>query len=441
MKFIHLMILSMAIAALLRSATPTLVDLRTQTKSVDFTFANSTRPVKTGTLLPATCTTGDLYFKTDAPAGANLYACIALNTWATQGGIGVLGGDVTGQSISATVNRIQGRSVATTAPVTGQALVWNGTTTRWEPQTISGGNPTMSGDVTGPASATTVTQIQGRPIAASAPSSGQALIWNSTTTRWEPQALPSWSGPLSGDVTGQPSATTVTQIQGHAVSPALPQAGQTLVWNATSNSWEPQLLAAGGGTTSGAGVASQLGDFAMSKASSTLLNIGANCSASSPCNVRFGSIVYSFSSGASITLSSGTGDAYVYIASTGALTVGHNLSLICSAGCVAQAGITGFPSDSIPLFSWHATNGAWDSSVDERAFLSSKNVLPGTGMTASDTSGHTVLSADPAVIGLRTAVPVSSTSACTAGAWAVDSTYYYICVAPNSWRRMTLSTW
>jgi hypothetical protein len=37
----------------------TLVDLRTQSKSVDFSGANTTKPFKSGTVLPATCTVGD----------------------------------------------------------------------------------------------------------------------------------------------------------------------------------------------------------------------------------------------------------------------------------------------------------------------------------------------------------------------------------------------
>ena len=68
-------------------AAQTQIDLRTQAKNIDFTAANSTRPIKTGTVLPATCVPGDMFFKTDAPAGANLYGCTAANTWSVQGGI------------------------------------------------------------------------------------------------------------------------------------------------------------------------------------------------------------------------------------------------------------------------------------------------------------------------------------------------------------------
>lgn len=42
-------------------------------------------PLK-GTTAPATCTVGELFYDTDAPAGSNLYACTATNTWTLQAG-------------------------------------------------------------------------------------------------------------------------------------------------------------------------------------------------------------------------------------------------------------------------------------------------------------------------------------------------------------------
>ena len=70
----------------------TLVDLRTQSKSVDFTNASTTKPFKTGTSLPASCASGEAFFLTNAPAGTNLYVCAAANTWALQiGATGPMG--------------------------------------------------------------------------------------------------------------------------------------------------------------------------------------------------------------------------------------------------------------------------------------------------------------------------------------------------------------
>ena len=59
--------------------------------------------------------------------------------------------------------------VATTTPVTGQGLVYNGTS--WAPA----------------APVANATQIQGRNVATTAPTAGQVLAWNATTSKWEPQ--------------------------------------------------------------------------------------------------------------------------------------------------------------------------------------------------------------------------------------------------------------
>ncbi len=68
-----------------RSAGQTRVDLPSQTKRVDFSQATSTKPAKTGTVLPGACSVGEQFFKQDATAGTNLYGCVATNTWSLLG--------------------------------------------------------------------------------------------------------------------------------------------------------------------------------------------------------------------------------------------------------------------------------------------------------------------------------------------------------------------
>src|SRR5215470_182249 len=62
-------------------AQTTVVDLRTQSKSVDFSAAPSTKPMAVVTSLPANCTVGQLVFRSNAVAGSNLFGCTATNTW------------------------------------------------------------------------------------------------------------------------------------------------------------------------------------------------------------------------------------------------------------------------------------------------------------------------------------------------------------------------
>jgi hypothetical protein len=268
------------------SHSQTLVDLRTQSKSVDFSALPATRPVQVGTSLPSTCQVGQLFFKSDAVAGANLYGCGSANAWTVQ-------------------------------------------------------------------------------------SSGSS----------------------------------------------------------------------GGG--SGAAMASQLGDLKASRISNTVLTIGASCAATTPCNVHLGSTVFTITAGATATVSgSNSGALLAYVANNGMLTVGHNLTVTCN-GCTAQSGVTSFPADSVPLASWTVTNGAIDAGggVDLRAPLGTKNLTAGLGIQVNDSGGTALISADTSLISVRAAVPVTSSSACQQSSWAVDSNYIYVCVATNSWRRSSLSSW
>ncbi|HXI42726.1 MAG TPA: hypothetical protein VNH83_22280, partial [Bryobacteraceae bacterium] len=63
------------------SIAQTKVDLRTQGKSVDFSGASTTKPLKTGSALPAVCSLGELFFQTATNPGSNIYICTATNTW------------------------------------------------------------------------------------------------------------------------------------------------------------------------------------------------------------------------------------------------------------------------------------------------------------------------------------------------------------------------
>ena len=54
------------------------------------------------------------------------------------------GGDVSGTLTAATVTGIQNRVVANTAPANGQALLWNSSASAWQPGTVSGSGAVSS---------------------------------------------------------------------------------------------------------------------------------------------------------------------------------------------------------------------------------------------------------------------------------------------------------
>jgi len=88
-----------AAAVAVAAAGQTQVDLRTQSKSVDFSAAISTKPVATGTSLPALCGVGQMFFLSSATAGQNVYGCVSTNTWALQSGGAGGGGGGSGVSV------------------------------------------------------------------------------------------------------------------------------------------------------------------------------------------------------------------------------------------------------------------------------------------------------------------------------------------------------
>jgi hypothetical protein len=111
------------VAGLCRAQT--LVDLRTQTKDVDFSGAISTRPVKVGNTLPVTCATGELFFNPSAPAGSNLYGCTSTNIWSVE----VTGANIapgTGTTIGGTVTQPVVNVDPTVVPFLGANNVFSG---------------------------------------------------------------------------------------------------------------------------------------------------------------------------------------------------------------------------------------------------------------------------------------------------------------------------
>lgn len=63
----------------------TRIDLPTQSRRVDFTNANSTKPARTGSELPPTCSVGELFLLTESATVARLYACAGEGAWTPQG--------------------------------------------------------------------------------------------------------------------------------------------------------------------------------------------------------------------------------------------------------------------------------------------------------------------------------------------------------------------
>lgn len=135
-------------------------------------------------------------------------------------------GDLSGSDIVQAVIGLRGRPLANTAPTTGQNLAWNGSA--WAPSSTV--NITFAGDLSGSASTQTVIRLQSRSVSSSAPSTNDVLGWNGST--WTPTALTA-----GGDLSGSLGSANVIKLQGRAVSTSSPAVGQALVWGGSS--WAP----------------------------------------------------------------------------------------------------------------------------------------------------------------------------------------------------------
>src|SRR5450432_2085839 len=269
-----------------------------------------------------------------------------------------VGGDVSGTLGGVTVAALRGRSVAGTAPANGQALVWNSSSSQWQPQNVAAGD--TGGGVGGAYSSSFTSQTT-----VIIPGSMHQLGTANLLVGCYDTSVPA--------VRVQPNTVSVhPALFDVTITFAVSQSGRCVVSSGGSGS--------GGSSGGGASMGAQLGDFNVTETSPTVLTIGPNCSTATPCNVRWGGRVYTFTSSNAVTLTEGAGTAYFYVDSNGTLTAGHNLTLTCTSPCSAAAGVTAFPVNAIPLFTWTATSGTWDTAgaSDKRAFLSGKTLNAGT---------------------------------------------------------------
>jgi hypothetical protein len=105
-------------------AAQTQVDLRTQSKSVDFQAAPYTKPFKSGSALPGTCTQGELFFLLTAAPGTNIYGCPS-SGWVSEGGGGLISIKNTGVLVGARsiLDLSSGPGVLLATSDTGQSIL------------------------------------------------------------------------------------------------------------------------------------------------------------------------------------------------------------------------------------------------------------------------------------------------------------------------------
>ena len=196
-------------------------------------------PIRTGTTLPVTCTPGSLFFKTDAPPGANLYGCGTANNWSVQGGFPSQNCwyDATAQVLQC--RDAQGNVF--TAVKTSTA----GTTNQWVDYISPAGIPHTS-----------------QPMA------GQVQNAVDQTGNY---SNPAWITSLAwGKLTGVPPTFNAGQLQGRAVAGTAPGDTQYLGWNSAAGQWEPKTPAVPTVFGRSGAIAAQTGDYTFAQVSGTV---------------------------------------------------------------------------------------------------------------------------------------------------------------------------
>lgn len=461
--FATAMITSVALA----QQQPTMINLGTQGRNVDFSNAPSTRPVKTGTALPGTCSTGDLFFNSTAPVGQNLYGCASPNTWVLQGGGGsgspgladpgvnglvVRTGTNTTTAVQAPAGTVVGTSDA--QMLTNKSIDASEITSGILP---GGSMPALSGDISTVAGSTTT---------------NLATVNSNPGTYGSSTTVPVLTVNGKGLITGVSTATIsgggggggITQLTGDGTTPS--GSGSQPLTLATVNSspgvcgdathvcqvttngkglvtgQTPVALSGGGG--GGSGITQLTGDVTTPSGSgsqpATLATVNSNPG--------------SYGSSTTVPVITVNGKGLITAVSTVTITGGSGGGSGVPAGPLASipttctAGTLYFATDQPAgqqIYTCSSTNN-WTQMVN----LGPSGALAYTGGSLDIvTSVVPRLAAANAFTGLNTfsqapvapqTTPASSSATCTAGQLWADANYVYACTATNTIKRAALAS-
>jgi hypothetical protein len=168
--------------------------------------------------------------------------------------------------------------------------------------------------------------------------------------------------------------------------------------------------------TQGKGI---LSDCAFARTGATVLTSG-SCTFSFPNQSKVSL------SGVTITITGGSGTAFIYADVDGAIHVGHSATLaIACHQCMDAGPMVIFPTDAIRIGTWPASSGVWDTTgqTDDRVFLrGALRLTPGPGVVISDSGVEKQISADTAIMQTKIAAQAGQEILCAGSPSATAQT-------------------
>ncbi|MCB0481431.1 MAG: tail fiber domain-containing protein [Flavobacteriales bacterium] len=174
-------------------------------------------------------------------------------------GLAITGSTISANSSNPMWNadKLQGSAVSNTSPSNGEVLKWNGS--NWAPATDNNSSYTagsgigISGGVISANNTNSMwnaNQLQGNSINSASPSTGQVLKWNGTAWNPDTDNGTSYTAGTGINITGSVISSSNTsalwnanQLQGRSISNTTPTSGQVLQWNGST--WTFATLSSG----------------------------------------------------------------------------------------------------------------------------------------------------------------------------------------------------
>lgn len=153
-------------------------------------------------------------------------------------------------------NKLQGRNIAATAPAAGDVLKWNNTTSLWEPGAGGSATITLTGPITGTGTGTFATTITNKAVTYNKMQdvTSQSLLGRYSTGNGITQEVKISTGLLLNNTNGNLTADynsnlwNANKLQNNNIATTAPTNGQVLKWNSTTSIWEPGPDMDGGAT-------------------------------------------------------------------------------------------------------------------------------------------------------------------------------------------------